>query len=94
MTKIDINALESERDDILRFFKKQLERYRELKRQMEKVQWYDANYDATVDALNAIGRALSEAISTLSDGYGAYIIDDLIPLAKDYLSVARDFPKI
>lgn len=94
MTKIDINALESERDDILRFFKKQLERYRELKRQMEKVQWYDANYDATVDALNTIGRALSEAVSTLSDGYGAYIIDDLIPLAKDYLSVARDFPKI
>ncbi|MBQ7333210.1 MAG: hypothetical protein IJW38_02555 [Clostridia bacterium] len=93
MTKIDINALELERNEVLRFFKNQLEKFRQLKREIEKVQWTDSNYDAMVDAMNQIGSALTDAIGAITNGYDAYIIDDLIPLAKDYLSVAREFPK-
>ncbi len=93
MTQIDINALEMERNEILSFFKKQLEKYRQLKREIEKVEWTDSNYDAMVDAMNQIGSALTEAIGTLTNGYSAYIIDDLIPLAKDYIAIAREFPR-
>ena len=94
MIEIDIKDLEAERDEILRFFKKQLEKYRGLKRDIEKAEWADSNYDALVDSMNAIGKALAQAILTITNGNDAYIIDELIPLAKDYISVATEFPKV
>ena len=94
MIQIDIKALENERDEILYFFKKQLEKYRALKKDIEKAEWADSNYDALIDSMNTIGKALSEAIVKLTNGYYAYILDDIIPLAKDYLAVAEEFPKI
>ena len=94
MTELNIRDLEDERDEILRFFKKQLEKFRYLKRDIEKSEWSDSNYDELIVSMNAIGKALSEAVLRLTNGDNAYIIDELLPLAKSYVAVADAFPKI
>lgn len=94
MFSIDINALESEKQTVISFYKKQLEAYRYLKREIEKVQWSDANYDSLVSTLNIISRALSNMIQTITNGIDVYAISELIPLANQYVENERKFPKI
>jgi len=91
---MDMNALEGERMAVIDFYKKQLEAYRHIKREIEKVQWADANYDALVSSMNLIGSALSNAISTLSNGSDVYVVDELMVLGRRYLENERKFPRI
>ena len=39
MIKIDVNALEQEKQSIIMFYKKQIEAFRHIKKEAEKVQW-------------------------------------------------------
>lgn len=94
MTHVEINQLEMQKQEILRIFKKQLDDFRSLKKEIEKVEWADAKYDALVTSMNEIARAIAQGIETITNGYDTYVIDELLPLVKDYVSVARDFPKI
>lgn len=93
MISIDISQLEMEKQEILRIFKKQLDSFRSLKKEIEKVEWADAKYDDLVSSINEITRAISQAIGEITNGYDTYVIDELLPLAKDYVDIAREFPK-
>ena len=94
MINIEINDLEREQMAIISFYKKQIEAFRMIKKESEKVQWADANYDMFVNSMNEIGRALSKMIQTLSNGRDVYIISELISLAREYVENERSFPKI
>ena len=94
MIKIEIEHLEQEKLAILAFYKKQIEAYRVLRQECEKVQWSDQNYDRFVESMNLIGHSLSKIIQSLSDGRDVYMISELLRLAKDYVDCAREFPKI
>lgn len=94
MFNIDMNALESEKQTVIMFYKKQVEAFRYIKREIEKVQWADANYDELVSSMNEIGKALSSIIQTISNGSDVYIIDELLPLAREYLENEKRFPRI
>ena len=93
MISIDISQLEMEKQEILRVFKKQLDSFRSLKKEVEKVEWADAKYDDLVSSINEITRAITQAIGEITNGYYTYAIDELLPLAKDYVNIAREFPK-
>ena len=92
--RIEINDLENERQAVIAFYKRQIEAFHSIKTAMEKVQWADANYDRAVDALNAIGYALSEILQSISNGNDVFVISELIPLAEEYLANERKFPRI
>ena len=93
MISIDISQLEMEKQEILRIFKKQLDSFRSLKKEVEKVEWADAKYDDLISSINEITRAVSQAIGEITNGYDTYAIDELLPLARDYVDIAREFPK-
>lgn len=93
MISIDISQLEMEKQEILYIFKEQLDSFRSLKKEVEKVEWADARYDNLVSSINEITRVISQAICEITNGYDTYVIDELLPLAKDYIDIAREFPK-
>ncbi len=94
MINIEMNAVENEKLAVIAFYKKQIEAFRNIKKESEKVQWNDANYDAFVESMNIIGKALAHIIQTLSDGSDVYIISDVLHLAKEYMENAKKFPKL
>ena len=94
MLKIDVNALESEKQTVIAFYKKQVEAFRNIKKEAEGVQWADANYDEFVSSMNIIGGALSKILHTISNGSDVYAISDILPLAREYLENERKFPRI
>ena len=94
MIKIDIESLEREKIAILAFYKKQIEAYRILRQECEKVQWSDQNYDRFVESMNIIGNNLSKIIQSLSDGRDVYMISELLDLVNKYTECAKAFPKI
>lgn len=94
MFKIEINSLENEKQEIIRFYKKQVEAFRYLKKEIDNTQWYDANYDMLVTSMNEIGRALSNMLQTITNGHDVHIISEMIPLAQAYVENERKFPKI
>lgn len=94
MIKIDVNALEQEKQSIIMFYKKQIEAFRHIKKEAEKVQWADSNYDSFVDSMNIIGEALSTILQSITNGSDVYVISDVLPLAREYLDNERRFPKI
>ena len=94
MIHVEIKDVENEKLAILSFYKKQIEAFRNLKKEIEKVQWDDANYDAFVVSMNAIGASLAKIIQTLSNGRDVYIISELLLLSQEYMSLAKKFPKI
>ena len=74
--------------------KKQVEAFRRIKKEAEKVQWADANYDEFVTTMNIIGQALCNILGTISNGTDVYVISELLPLARAYLENERKFPRI
>ena len=94
MISVNIRDLEMEKNEVIRFFKKQIDTFKTLKKEIEKVQWNDTKYDELVSAMNEIGTALSQGIQVLTNGSKVYIVDDLLPLVGEYKSLARQFPKI
>ncbi len=94
MINIDINSLESEKQTVIMFYKKQVEAFRNIKREAEKVQWADSKYDEFVSSMNTIGSTLSTLLQTITNGSDVYVISDLLPLAREYLENERKFPKL
>ena len=94
MTNVEINQLEMQRQEILRIFKKQLEAFQGLKKEIERVEWADDKYDRLVTAINEIASAISQAIHKITNGNNTYAIDELLVLARNYVAVAREFPKL
>ena len=85
MIKIDVNALESEKQSVIMFYKKQIESFRYIKKEAEGVQWADSKYDDFVDSMNIIGEALSQMLQAITNGSDVYVISDILPLANEYL---------
>lgn len=94
MIEIDINALEGEKQTVIMFYKKQIEAFRHIKKEAEKVEWADSNYDEFVSSMNLIGDALCKMLNTITNGTDVYVISDIVPLARKYLENERRFPKI
>ena len=94
MIKIDVNALESEKQSVIMFYKKQIESFRYIKKEAEGVQWADSKYDDFVDSMNIIGEALSQMLQAITNGSDVYVISDILPLANEYLENERKFPRI
>ena len=94
MISVEIRQLEMEKSEVIRFFKKQIELFRNLKKEIERVQWNDQRYDELIIAINEIGMALSQGIQMLTNGNQVYAIDELLPLVEEYRALARQFPKI
>ena len=94
MIRIDVNALECEKQEIIRIYKKQVEAFRYIKKEAEKVQWADSKYDEFVNSMNEIGSILSKMLGEITNGDDVYVISQLIPLARTYLENERRFPKI
>lgn len=94
MVSVEIRQLEMEKSEVIRFFKKQIELFRNLKKEIERVQWNDQRYDELIIAINEIGMALSQGIQMLTNGNQVYAIDELLPLVEEYRALARQFPKI
>ena len=94
MYKIEISSLESEKQEIIYIYKKQLEAFRYIKKEIERVQWSDANYDRLVESMNMIGRELCKALQAITNGNDVYVISDLLPLAREYKENGRRFPKL
>jgi uncharacterized protein YjgD (DUF1641 family) len=91
--KIDLNALEAEKHTVISVYKRQLEAFRYIKKELEKVEWADEKYDELIDSMNVIGQALSSALQTLSNGHDVRVISALIPLANRYLENEKQFPR-
>ena len=94
MYKLDINAVETEGQQIIAFYKKQLDTFYSMKKEIEKVQWSDSNYDRLVESMNTIGHEICKIIQTLTNGNDVYVISDLLPLAREYTQNASKFPKL
>ena len=94
MIKIDVNALENEKQSVITFYKKQIEAFRHIKKEVEKVEWADSNYDEFVNSMNLIGGALAEMLGAVTNGSDVYVISDILPLAREYLNNERKFPKL
>ncbi|MBQ8408363.1 MAG: hypothetical protein IJY39_05805 [Clostridia bacterium] len=92
--KIEMNALEAEKHTVISVYKRQLEAFRYIKKELEGVQWSDANYDRLIDSINAIGQALSATLQALTNGDDVFVISELIPLAEEYLEHEKRFPRI
>ena len=94
MYKIDIDSVENEMQGVIAFYKKQIEAFRQIRKQIETVQWSDANYDRLIVSMNTIGKELCNIIQHLSNGNDVYVISEILPLAKEYLSNQTKFPRI
>jgi len=94
MIRIDVNSLEQEKQAVIMFYKKQIEAFRYIKKEAERVQWADSNYDEFVSSMNMIGDALSTMLQSITNGSDVYVISDVLPLAREYLDNERRFPKI
>lgn len=92
--KIDIGALESERLAVISTYKKQLEAFRYIKKELEKVRWADSKYDELIEKMNVIGRTLSEVLQKLTNGDDVYVIGDTIDFANQYLENEKRFPSL
>ena len=92
--KLNLDALEIERHAVIAVYNNQLEAFRSLKKEMERVKWADDRYDRAVDSLNEIGKALASALQSLTNGHDVYVISDMIPLANKYVDNARYFPRL
>lgn len=92
--KINIGSLEEERFTVIATYKKMLEDFSHIKALVEKVGWYDEQYDKLIDSLNTIAFSLSNAIYMLTNGYNVYAVDELIHSAESYLNTQKAFPKI
>lgn len=94
MISIDINDLELEKRAIINFYKRQIEAFRLIKKEVEKVEWSDANYDEFVNCMNVVGSSLAKIIQSLSNGTDVYLISELLVLANEYVELEKKFPKI
>ena len=94
MINIEMNALEAEKQQVIRFYKKQVEAFRAIKKEAEKAEWADSKYDEFVDSMNLIGSTLSSLFQTITNGSDVYVISKLITLADEYLENERKFPRI
>lgn len=92
--KVDLDNLKREEREILVFFKKQVEEFQELKKICEKVEWNDALYNQFIDSMNAIGKALSTIIQTITNGKDVYLITEFMPYLQNFLEMAKSFPLI
>lgn len=92
--RINISDMESEKFAVISFYKKQVEAFRHIKKEIEKARWADAKYDELVESLNVIGKTLADVFQTVTNGDDVYIISELAFLADDYLENERYFPKI
>ena len=88
MVHINMRDLEYEAMTVVKFYEKQQEAFRVIKKAAENVQWADANYDAFVDSMNIIGMELSK----ITDGDEVYMITELLQRGKDYLENEKMFP--
>ena len=43
MLEINMNSLEMEKQEVISYYKKQVEAFRRIKKEAERVQWADAN---------------------------------------------------
>jgi hypothetical protein len=86
--------LESEKREVIKMYKKQVEAYQQIKRYIEHAKWDDDRYDKLIDSLNIIGGALSNALHKLTNGDEVYVIDDLVWAAQKYLENKDKFPQI
>ncbi len=93
-TCINVNDMENEKFAVISFYKKQVEAFRYIKKEIEKAQWADAKYDELVESLNEIGKTLANVFQTLTNGDDVYIISELSFLAGDYLENERYFPRM
>ncbi len=94
MINIEIDAIENEKQSVIMFYKKQVESFRAIKKEAEKVEWSDSNYDRFVESMNEIGTALSALLQTITNGIDVYVISEILPLAREYLENERKFPRI
>lgn len=94
MISLDINALESEKQAVISFYKKQIEAFRYIKKEAERVQWADSKYDEFVSSVNSIAEALSRMLQEITNGSDVYVISELLPLARDYLENEKRFPRM
>ena len=92
--KIEIKDLENEMCVVISVYKKQLEAFRYLKKEIERVEWEDGVYDEVIEQLNTILKTLSNTLQALTNGREVYVISDVIPLAEEYLENAKKFPRI
>lgn len=94
MVNVEIRQLEMEKSEVIHFFKKQIDAFNNIKKEIERVQWNDSKYDELINAMNLIGSSLSQGIQTLTNGSEVYVIDELIPLVNEYKAKSREFPKL
>ena len=94
MINIEINDLESEKQTVILFYKKQVEAFRAIKKEAENVEWSDIKYDEFVETMNSIGSTLSKIFQTITNGSDVYVISELLPIAREYLQNERKFPNI
>lgn len=92
--KLNISTVETEKTEIIKIYKTLLDDYRQIKRYVERANWNDEKYYYLVESLNTIGKALSNALHTLTNGNDVYIIDDLIFWTDKYLENKNNFPQI
>lgn len=92
--KLNISTVETEKTEIIKIYKTLLDDYRQIKRYVERANWNDEKYYYLVESLNTIGKALSNALNTLTNGNDVYIIDDLIFWTDKYLENKNNFPQI
>ena len=92
MVHINMRDLEYEAMTVVKFYEKQQEAFRVIKKAAENVQWADANYDAFVDSMNIIGMELSKILQSLTDGDEVYMITELLQRGQDYLENEKMFP--
>ena len=92
--KLDMNALDTEKYTVITVYKKQLEAFRYLKKEIERAEWADENYDRLIDSMNLIGKALSASLQALTNGQDVLLISDLMPMASKYMENATRFPRI
>jgi len=86
--------MENEKNAVIFTYKRQLNAFHHIKKEIEKIQWEDANYDALIEQMNAIGKELAKALQLITNGDDVYAISDVIPLATKYLQHAEKFPQI
>lgn len=94
MINVDIEDLEREQRLVINFYKKQIEEFILIKKECEKVQWSDKNYDEFVLTMNIVAQTLSKLLQTLTNGQDVYIISELLNLANKYVENAKKFPKL
>jgi hypothetical protein len=92
--KIEMNALESEKRTVIRVYKRQLDAFRYIKKDLERIQWADEHYDQLIESINIISQTLSSTLQSLTNGDDVYIISDLIPMAEKYLEYEKKFPRL